>query len=512
MNLNLPLGIQTFSEIIQHNFLYVDKTRQIHSLITAGKYYFIARPRRFGKSLTLSTIKSIYSGERELFEGLWIHDQWDWDRIHPVIHISFSSLGYGGLGLETAIRDELARIAKGHDIALRTEDISQMFRQLIQDLSSNGQVILLIDEYDKPIIDYLTNVEQARKNQEILKRFYSVIKDSDPYLRFLLITGVSKFSKVSIFSDLNNLQDITFHRKFSTLVGYTQEEVEHYFGTAIAELADENDVGTDEQMALVRKWYNGYSWDSKNYVYNPFSLMSYIDAGEFRNFWFETGTPTFLLKLMREQQVYKLDNLTVSEQAFSSYDIEHLQILPILFQTGYLTIKSKGDFGIYTLDYPNNEVKEALLSYIISDLRNEQTALTKPMVIQLYGAFRANDLEEVIKLVKSIFKNIPSHIFLNRAEAYYHSLLYLVFYYLGQYIESEVSTSDGRLDSVVKTDEHIYILEFKLDQSAEAALKQIKDRGYAEKYAADERPKVLVGINFRSESKTVDGWLSETQS
>ncbi|MEZ4707058.1 MAG: AAA family ATPase [Caldilineaceae bacterium] len=505
----LPIGIQTFSEIINGDYLYVDKTRHIHRLLTTGKYFFLSRPRRFGKSLTLSTIASIYRGERALFEGLWIAAQWDWEKIHPVLHISFSSVDYQGLGLEEAIKQMLTFQAEQYGVTLESETIKSMWAELIRKVAATDKVVILIDEYDKPIIDYLENKPQALENRQILKTFYSVIKDSDPYIEFMLLTGVSKFSKVSIFSELNNLKDITLHRDFASLTGYTHAEVEAYFDDRTRSLAQEQEQSREALLDAIRIWYNGYSWDGQTTLYNPFSLMSFIDSGDFRNFWFETGTPTFLLKLLREQWLFKLENLTVSEETFASYDIEHLEASAILFQTGYLTIKERRPFGLYTLDYPNAEVKESLLSYIIADLRNAQTPLTKPMVIQLYEAFHANDLERVITLIKSIFKNIPSQIFLSKAEAYYHSLIYLVFFYLGQYTESEINTNDGRLDCVVQTPSHIYILEFKLDESAEAALQQIKKRGYADKFAADPRPKVLLGINFEREQKTVEGWKIE---
>lgn len=438
--------------------LYVDKTQAIYRLLRSGKYFFLSRPRRSGKSLTLSTIKSIYTGQCELFTGLWIEDQWDWEKAHPVIHISFSGIGYETLGMEAALEAELRLIGEGFGIQFQQLGINRMFRELIRKLADNGRVVLLIDEYDKPIIDYLDETERAKENQQILKLFYSVIKDCDPYIEFLLITGVSKFSKVSIFSELNNLDDITLDRRFADLTGYTQRELEDSFALHMEEVEAYLGFEHTELLTQLRHSYNGYSWDGRVYVYNPFSILNFLQKADFRNFWFETGTPTFLLKLMKEQQLYKLDNLTVSEQTFSSYDVEHLQLIPILFQTGYLTIKEKRDFGIYTLDYPNAEVKESLLSYIISDLRHEQTALTKPMVIQLYEAFQANDMKQVIKLIKSIFKNIPSQTFIAEAEAYYHSLIYLVFFYLGQYIESEVNTNDGRLDCVVQTPDHIYNL------------------------------------------------------
>ncbi|MEM7132884.1 MAG: ATP-binding protein [Chloroflexota bacterium] len=506
---NLPIGIQTFKKIRDENYLYIDKTEQIHRLITSGAYFFLSRPRRSGKSLTLSTIKSIYLGQRELFSGLWIEEQWDWEKIHPVIHISFSGIGYQTQGLEGAIEAELRLIGKQMEIQFEQKGIDRLFAELIRKLSTNGKVVLLIDEYDKPIIDYLGEIEQAQKNQKILKTFYSVIKDCDPYIKFLLITGVSKFSKVSIFSELNNLTDITRNRRFVDLTGYTQAELEDSFAPYMPEAESILRLDRTALLAQLQHWYNGYSWDGRTYVYNPFSILNFFLEIAFRNFWFETGTPSFLLELLREEWLYELDDLTVGEETFSSYDIKHLRAIPILFQTGYLTIKEQGEWGIYTLDYPNAEVKESMLSYLIADLRQREPELTRPMVRQLYEAFNANDMERLITLVKSIFKNIPSHIFLAKAEAYYHSLIYLVFFYLGQYTESEVNTNDGRLDCVVKTTTHVYILEFKLDKSADEALQQIHGKGYADKYASDPRPKILLGINFSSKQKTVDDWKME---
>lgn len=505
----LPVGIQTFSKIIDENYLYVDKTALIYRLLRSGGYFFLSRPRRSGKSLTLSTIASIYRGERALFAGLWIEEQWDWNAVHPVIHLSFSGIGYRTQGLAKAIEAELRLVGGQLGISFEEIGIDRMFAELLRKLSAMAKVVLLIDEYDKPIIDYLDDPEQAITNRDILKTFYSVIKDADPYLEFLLITGVSKFSKVSIFSDLNNLDDITLDRDFAALTGYTQAELEHAFAPYMPEAEKQLRLTHQELLDQLRYWYNGYSWDGVTYVYNPFSILCFFRKADFRNFWFETGTPTFLLKLLREQWLYKLNDLTVSERTLTSYDIQELQAIPILFQTGYLTIKAKDRLGQYTLDYPNAEVKESMLEYLISDLRHEPELLATPMVIQLYNAFRANDLEEVIKLVKSIFKNIPSQIFLSKAEAYYHSLIYLVFFYLGQYTQCEVNTNNGRLDCVVQSPTHIYILEFKLDESAATALTQIKDRGYADKYMADPRSKVLLGINFSSQTKTVDGWLKE---
>lgn len=513
----LPVGIQTFAKLRREDHVYVDKTEVIHRLITSGDYFFLSRPRRSGKSLTLSTIKSIYLGQRELFSGLWIADQWDWEQTRPVIHMSFSGIGYQTQGLEAAIEAEIRLIAEQQDISLEQKGIDRLFAELIrklatkEDESGRGKVVLLIDEYDKPIIDYLDNRDQAIAHRKILKTFYSVIKDHDPYIEFLLITGVSKFSKVSIFSDLNNLDDITLDRTFASLTGYTQDELEHYFAPYMPLAEEQLGVSRTELLAQLREWYNGYSWDGLTYVYNPFSILNFFRKADFRNFWFDTGTPSFLIELMKQNWLIRLDNLEVNELSFATYELEQLQVLPILFQTGYLTIKQKGEFGLYRLGYPNREVESSMMMYLMGNLSHSEPALTTPMVVHLYRAFNANDIERVITLIKSVFKNIPSHIFLKEAEAYYHSLIYLVFFYLGQYTESEVNTNDGRLDCVVKTPDYIYILEFKLDQSAEKAMQQIKEKGYADKYAADPQSKVLLGINFSSEQKSIDGWLVETQ-
>ena len=358
----LPIGVQTFEKIRTENQLYIDKTESLQRLIQdGGGYYFLSRPRRFGKSLTLSTLKAIFSGRKELFSGLWIENQRDWSQIYPVIHFSFSSIGYKTLGLDAAISAELQTLSRDLGITLSESGIDRQFRELIRKAASQeNKVVLLIDEYDKPLIDYLDDIEQAKANQQTLKSFYSVIKDSDPYLEFMLITGVSKFSKVSVFSDLNNLYDISRDYRFSALTGYTQDELEHYFSPYMP--AVERRLKLDKRTLLdqLKHWYNGYSWDAETFVYNPFSVLCFFQAQSFENFWFETGTPTFLIRLMREQHLFKLDKQEANSQIFSSYDIETLQILPILFQTGYLTLKSKEEFDFYQLDYPNHEVKSSM--------------------------------------------------------------------------------------------------------------------------------------------------------
>ncbi len=507
MKQQLPIGIQSFKKLRTENLLYVDKTKSIFDLTKLSNYFFLSRPRRFGKSLTLSTIKELFQGSKELFDGLWVQDHWDWTQQHPVIHISFSSIGYKTLGLEQSLNIAMDRIAKENNITLGSTEYDQKFKELIEKLAAKNNVVILIDEYDKPIIDYLDDLPQAKAHQKILKSFYSIIKDSDPYIRFLLITGVSKFSKVSIFSELNNLTDLTIHSKFSTLVGYTQAELEHYFEEGLEELIGKLAPTKEALLARIKEWYNGYSWDGKNFVYNPFSVLSFFGDGQFRNFWFSTGTPTFLINLLKERNLYDIRETEVGEATFDSFDLENMDTHALLFQTGYLTIKSiEPLFNLFTLDYPNREVKDSMLQYLVAGFNHGSYAKTTPIVINLRKAFLTNDVDKIISIINSLFKSIPSHIFIKEKEAYYHSVVFLVFQYLGQFIEAEINTSDGRIDAVVQTDTHIYVLEFKLDESADKAIQQIQTKAYLEKYKNQDKKLVGLGINFSSKTKSVSDW------
>lgn len=507
-----PIGIQTFEKIIEGNFLYIDKTKEIHTLINSGNYYFISRPRRFGKSLLLSTIKSIFEGKKELFKDLWIYDKLDWQNIEiPVINITFNNIGYHGLGLENAILRELQNIATNHGITLsQTNDVGLSFKELIISLGKDKKVVILIDEYDKPIIDFLTEIDQAKAHQKILKSFYSIIKAADPYIRFLLITGVSKFSKVSIFSDLNNLYDITLLKKFNNIAGYTHDEVLHYFDQPITKIAQEEEITKEALITKIKQWYNGYSWDGKQFLYNPFSMLCFFDSQSFHNFWFATGTPTFLINLLKERFYYKLEKVEVGATIFESYNIENLETRSLLFQTGYLTIKEIDEYGLYHLGYPNNEVRNAMFSHLISAFRHTESPTSAPLVVKLTKAFKKNDIPQLISIINTLFKDIPNQIFIANKEAYYHSVIHLVFNYLGHYINSEVNTSDGRIDAVVQSDTHIYVFEFKLDQSAQAAMQQIRDKNYTSKYKHSNKEITALAINFSSQTKAIHDWLSET--
>ena len=366
----LPIGIQNFKELRTENYYYVDKTLFVKQLLEGGKYYFLSRPRRFGKSLFLDTLKQAFLGNKPLFEGLYLEKNWDWNIKYPVIHISFGSGVFRTLeDLKINLKDLLLSNASTYNLQLKHDSLNLAFKHLIQDLHKihHQKVVVLIDEYDKPILDNLTHPEIAREIREDLKNLYSVIKDSDEYLKFAFLTGVSKFSKASIFSGLNNLIDITLDESFGTICGYTEKELVETFQDRL------EGVNLEE----VRRWYNGYSWLGEK-VYNPFDILLYLDTKQFRPYWFETGTPSFLIQLLQEKKYYlpDLENLKASELLLGSFEIERIPIETLLFQMGYLTITGTLEFEdqrIFQLAYPNKEVKISLMNSFLEDLLQNPT-------------------------------------------------------------------------------------------------------------------------------------------
>ena len=509
MKQKLALGSQEFSEVIGNNCIYVDKTENIYQLVTGGKYFFLSRPRRFGKSLLANTIKELFLGNKKLFKGLWIENKWDWEKTYPVIKISFSNIDHVKLGLEQAIDLQLTKIAKSYGIHLKMNSNATKFQELIEELAKEAQVAIVIDEYDKPIIDYMDKIPQAEENRDILKNFYSILKDSDKYLKFLFITGVSKFSQISIFSDLNNLIDITLNRNYSQIVGWSKEEIAKYFPDYLKEIAEEYKEIYPDIMLEIKKWYNGYSWDGKTSVYNPVSLMNFFEQGIFKNYWFATGTPTFLMKLVEKEQknAFDIEKVYISTEILDKYDFSNIHFESLLFQTGYLTIKEYDKiYDEITLGYPNREVEKSFSAHILSTLTKVRLNETDSLLHKIRRNFLANKIEDFIKNVNILFRGI-SYNLVERKESYYHSLFYMIMKILGFNIEVEIEEIDGRIDAVIKTETHIYIVEFKIDQSANAAIQQIKDKQYALKYADDKRPIFLIGINFDTTKKVIEDYV-----
>ncbi len=504
---NLPIGIQTFSKIGKGNYLYVDKTELIHRLMSrGGEYFFLSRPRRFGKSLLISTLYELFSGNRELFKGLWIYDKIEWEK-YPVIHIDFLEVNYKTPGeLEQSLGKKLREIAKEYHIELDPDDdYKEAFRHLLKQLAKTYKTnaVILIDEYDKPIIDFVETeeIEKAGANRKVLKYFYLVLKSSDKYIRFAFITGVSKFSRVSIFSDVNNLNDITIDNNFSTLLGLTHEELLRYFHPHIKALSRKIDLSEDDLVKRVKQWYNGYSWDGCNFLYNPLSVLHLFSKNRFSNYWFSTGTPTFLINHIKKQNrsITSFETEEVDNSIFETYDIENLGITSMLFQTGYLTIKEIQPVDVvqsrYILAYPNLEVKESFLKHFFTSFTNEEPGKVGNRIFDLVKAARDNDMETFFTITRALFASIPSHLFIKDRESYYHTVIYLILKLIGIYIDVEVHTNKGRIDAVMEMEEHVYVMEFKLGTSA-GALAQIEKKDYHQRYLSGGKQVHLIGVGF----------------
>jgi len=514
----LPIGIQTFNKFIDGNYLYIDKTRDIYNLLTqSGQFYLLSRPRRFGKSLLISTLSEVFSGNKELFRGLWIYDKIQWTE-HPVIHLDFSTITHKSPEiLEKALDTQVEKIATENKIQL-THDLflKEKFSQLLEKMSRKQKVVILIDEYDKPMIEYMEDdkIDIAKKNRDVLKNFYGVIKGSDAHLRFVFITGVSKFSKISVFSDMNNLQDITLSDEFSTLLGYTETEMVHYFSSYISSMVEKRGVDQTQLSNTIRKWYNGYSWDGENFVYNPFSILNLFNTNRFNNFWFSTGTPSFLIKLIKKQQskVMEFENLPVRNYTFESHDIDKLEVPALLFQTGYLTVKKvtfKDEKETYHLSYPNKEVRDSFLTHLFGEFTRTNTNFSTRLLERIQKTLEADNMHGFIQEIKTLFASIPHHIFIGEREAYYHSIFYLVLSLSGADVKVEDPTNIGRIDAVLETNKSTYIIEFKLG-SEKVAIAQIREKKYYQKYLGKDKEIVLMGIGFDPEKRNIAQYKTES--
>ncbi len=507
-----PIGLQSFKEIITGGYVYVDKTALIHQLVSAGKYYFLSRPRRFGKSLLVSTLQTLYEGRKDLFEGLYIADKWDFSQTNPVVVIYFNQMSLRDVGLKASLITTLKHEAERHQISLKDEGVGFLFQELIQKLhaKTGRKVVVLIDEYDKAIVDYLEEPETAEANRNTLKSFYGILKPADEHLELVLLTGVSKFAKVSVFSDLNNLNDISLDEDYSNIVGFTQAELETDFAPEIKALAARNNRTESEFLAEIKHWYNGYSWGGLDTVYNPFSLLNFFAGkGSFRNFWFSTGTPTWLVRQVLKNRDFDFTNLEVAESSLESFDFENLYPPTLLFQTGYLTVKSFDQTdGIYTLAYPNEEVRSSLYQYLLAAFRFKESDAAVPHILRLRAALNNGDVAEAMQIINVVFSTIPYDLWQRENEHFYHALIHLTFTLLGVYVQSEVHTSRGRCDAVVQTKDYIYAFEFKLDKTAQEALDQIAAKGYLAPYAQSGKQRVAVGVNFSTPLKAVESWLT----
>lgn len=509
----LPIGIQTFSEIRSEGYYYVDKTGFARQLIQQGKYFFLSRPRRFGKSLFLDTLAELFAANEPLFQGLQIHPHWDWQTRYPLIRLSFAEgILDSRAALDLRIHDLLRINREALGVEMHPDlDVAGSFGELIRrtHAHSGQRVVVLVDEYDKPILDNLALPDIAREMREGLRNLYSVIKGSDAHLRFVLLTGVSKFSKVNLFSGLNNLRDITLSPAYSALCGYTEDDLDRVFAPELENL----------DRSEIRRWYNGYNWTGEA-VYNPFDILLLFQERQFRPWWFETATPTFLVDLLTQRQIWlpQLGQLETDAALLSSFDVDHMSIEALLFQTGYLTIAREelinGNY-FYELGYPNREVYQSLNAALL-DAWTPGTSTQVSQRKSLHRLLLANDFAAMQRLFKAFFASIPADWYRNnsisRYEGYYASVFYAYFAALGLELSPEDASHQGRLDLALRFNGQVYLFEFKVVELAPAgrALQQIKDRGYAHKYQAPGQVIHLIGVEFSREQRQVVGFQVET--
>lgn len=464
----LPIGKHTFADIRHDNMLYVDKTAYIHRLITRGSAYFLSRPRRFGKSLTLSTLDAIFSGKRDLFDGLAIAEtDYKWETF-PVLRFDMSEMDKTDENtLKKSLTKKIEQLTIEHTLSLDPDlPLGQYFASLIKTLhAKSGKVVVLIDEYDAPVIHHITNIPRAIALRDALSDFYTILKVSDEHLRFVMLTGVSKFSKAGIFSKINHLTDLTMHPAYATLCGYTQTELELYFADHITALAT-NEPSSNRTILLekIRHWYNGYHFcDNAPGVYNPYSTLNLFEARKFKNYWFESGTPNFLISLIKEKH-YDLENAektALTEDAFSTYELENLNISALLFQTGYLTIADyREDRMLYQLAFPNFEVRHSFFEHLLHVYTENHTFAGGPLWT-LIDALNAQDVDLFFKTLTLFFAKIPYTIQL-KDEKYYQTIFYTIFTLIKLKIAAEVCTNTGRIDALVETVTHVYVFEFKV--------------------------------------------------
>ncbi len=517
----LPIGRQTFSEFIEQDLLYVDKTRYVWDLVRQGKFYFLSRPRRFGKSLLLTTLKSFFEGREDLFRGLFIHDKVKEWKKHPVVHIDYSLVEYKKSKevFEDSLLSYLSSIARNFEIEIQQTVIQNFFRELIIELyNRNGEVVVLIDEYDKPLVDSLTDENQFKENREILRSLYSSIKGLDEYLRFVMLTGVSRFAKVSVFSGMNNLEDISMSDAFSCIAGFTQEELEKNFDAHLQPLPSRYNMPFTPFMQEVKFHYNGFSWDGVNRLYNPFSVLRFLKEGVFDNFWFSTGTPTFLIDIIKQQKQLpeSLEQLKTNDLTGSSMQIRNFPLVPLLFQTGYLTVAKIEMEGVnrrFILDYPNEEVCHSFLTYIAAAFVEKDEFEIQPEALELRDALREERPHDFIIRLQGFLADIPARLHIPK-KAYFHSLFYLMLRLTGVRLLLEKETSTGRIDAVLEFSDKVYIMEFKFGTGSRIknvktlsrnALIQIENRQYHLPYLQTGKKVILFGIGFLD--KQLDGRL-----
>jgi len=507
-----PLGIQTFEKIINENMLYVDKTELIYKLVQSYSYVFLSRPRRFGKSLLVSTLASYFRGEKELFKGLAMERlETDWKK-YPVIHLSLASVKE--IEIEK-IRDSLGyrlrEIEYQFGLERKSNGLGDRLKDIIQHCYNKygEKVVVILDEYDAPLLNVLHDEEKLGEVRQLMRTLYSPLKDCDPYLRFVFITGISKFSQLSIFSEINNLKVISMMPEYATLCGFTQQEIEDNFQEGIERLAAKQGMTVEEALEKLRKTYDGYHFAANSPgVYNPYSIINALSDGTFDNYWFSTGTPSFLVEMLRKfhTDISKIDGSEAEAPEFDAPTEDMKSILPLFYQSGYITIKDyDSKFDVYTLGFPNKEVRDGMMRTLYPYYITPNTDGRAAVLRNISKGFMYNNIELSMQTLQAFLESIPyqdSHF----DENHYTQMLYVIFSLLGLHVESQVRTAKGRIDVVVKTDDYIYVMEVKLDRPAKEALEQIDSKGYLIPYTLDGKQLMKIGMSFSTSERNVTEW------
>jgi len=522
MKRRLPIGIQDFVSIREEGFCYVDKTANIHKLISgSGRAFFLSRPRRFGKSLLCSTLGAVFENRRELFGGIAGQPalaidsmEWEWKK-HPIINIDLNPGNYPAGGVSTLydiINMALDSCARKYSVSLDAGICAGRFIRLIEMLydTQNEKVVVIIDEYDKPLLAAIDNPHLHAMMRDELKGFYGVLKSYDKYLKFVFLTGVTKFSHVSVFSDLNHLVDLTLDPRYADLCGITQEEMEQNFGPEIDAVLEDSGKSRETYLGELRRFYNGYRFSEKTLsVYNPFGLLNHFDKnGKFLPYWYESGTPTFLINLIIKQKIDIVDltNMRVGYEDFRKYDIETMKAEPLLYQSGYLTIKDYDEeLNQYILDYPNEEVRASFSKALLEQYFQPSAEASRGLNTRLITALLQGDVDGAMNSLKTFLASIPYDIIKER-ENYYETAIHLIFMMLGFNCRSEVRIASGRIDTLVETKKFVYCFEFKLDGTAEEALEQIDTKEYLLPWAESGKQLFKVGVNFDYEKRNIGEW------
>ena len=510
-----PIGIQNFEKLRNDGCVYVDKTALMYKLLSEGKYYFLSRPRRFGKSLLISTLEAYFLGKKEFFEGLAVAElEKDWVE-YPVLHLDLNTEKYDSIevlnnklsGTLKLWEEQYGQDESEKSLPMRFEGIIRRAKE-----KTGRNVVILVDEYDKPMLQAIGNEELQKAYRDTLKSFYGALKSMDGCIRFALLTGVTKFGKVSVFSDLNNLKDISMSQYYYNICGITEEELHHYFDEEIEQLARTNNQTKDEAYEKLKEEYDGYhfTYDTPG-MYNPFSILWTLSERRYGSYWFETGTPTFLVELLQktDYNLEQMANVEADSDMLGSIFNDDNPI-PVIYQSGYLTIKSYDNrFGIYKLGFPNREVEDGFMKYLLKYYTAKKNSNSAFEISRFVADIESGNAEGFMQRLQSFFAGAKFDQIAKDTENWFQNVVFIVTTLCGLYIEAEHQTSNGRIDLVMKTDKYVYVMELKYDGTPEEALRQIDDKGYALPWQADGRKVIKVGANFSSELRRLSGWVIE---